>query len=115
MPLLSGVGQDLIWSWSRINRAAYGHDCGVRSLLRRKVRCFGEPSQTGERIAMPDQIARDGCTVRAAISVGEAADLGVDAAVAGPVADRPDHRPGDAALVTHLCDRSRLHVQRNHP
>src|ERR1700722_4641975 len=114
MPLLSGVGQDLIWSWSRFNRPAYGHDCGVRSLFGRKIRSLGEPSQTGERIAMPDQKARDGCAVRGAIRVGEARDLGVHAAVAGPVADCPHHRPSDAALITHLCDRSRLHVQRYH-
>src|ERR1700727_3049862 len=100
MPLLSGVGQDLIWSWSRINRPAYGHDCGVRSLSGCTIRSLGEPSQTGERIAMPEQIARHRCTVRGAIGVDEARDLGIHAAVAGPVADCPYHRPSDAALVT---------------
>src|SRR6201995_1601464 len=101
MPLLSGVGQDLIWNWSRINRAAYGHDCGVSGLLCREVRPSGELGQTGKRMAMPEQIPRDGRPVRGAIRVGEAGDLGVHAAVAGPVADCPNHRPSDTALVTY--------------
>ncbi|EUA42353.1 hypothetical protein PFJ02_18495 [Mycobacterium xenopi] len=63
---------------------------------------------------MPEQVAGCSGAVRPAIRIGEAENLGVYAAIAGPITDRAQHRPGHAPLFAHLRDRRGFHVKRHH-
>jgi hypothetical protein len=85
MPLVSGTSQDLIWSWSRINGAAHGHDRGVGRPFSCQLGSSGEAGQTGETSGVSEQVAGDRRQVRRAVRVAQTQDLRVHAAVAGGV------------------------------
>ena len=68
----------------------------------------------GMRLRVAQEVAGHGPRVRGAVLVAQLEHLVVDAAVGGPIADGPVHRPRDAPALAALGDGGGLHVERDH-